>query len=676
MLSAPSLVFGPLLPVLIGGVPSAGHGVPVLSLDVVAERGDPAPGAPAGATFGKFGIDADQLGFINTTPSIDRDGVVGFFTHLDGIGGGPTIFDGIPGGLFRGVPGDVDKIAVDGDPANGTSDAFTGFPGIGGVAPSLTSGAATFSATVPHPSGVGELFGVWSDRNGFIELVAIQGLAAPGTGSLFKVPGFLATDAAVIVAAEYNGGLADEGLWRFDANGLAPIVVNDQAAPGLPGVSFGDDSGNAGFPTVTRFGVSRHGHVAFASHMDGAGVNGNNDEAIWVDVGAGPTLFLREGDPAFAIELGLGSRFGNSTGFKSIQDVSQTPVTLASNGALLFGAEVFDPAVGAYNAVWTDRSGLLELIALGTLGGGNSPDGTPPPGYPAGRRFLAFGDGRINNAGHLVIRGVVDDPQNIFHSFSGIWWDRDGTLELVAGDDTPVPAMPGFTFQDLGGFDLSESGWVVFTSTVSGPGVDASNDGALFLVDPTGEHHVLMREGDVVDLAGDGSDLRTIAAFFTGAQLSDDLSVALEMEFTDGSEAIVRADVDGIATSLTAEHLTISAATGGLVPFTLTGGLENAGRPYLLLGSLSLASPPLTLPGGASLPITLDAFASFVAQNVNGVVFQDFFGSLDEAGVAGALLSPPAPLPAGLVGLTMHFAWFTPTFTNVASNPLSVTIVP
>ena len=127
--------------------------------------------------------------------------------------------------------------------------------------------------------------------------------------------------------------------------------------------------------------------------------------------------------------------------------------------------------------------------------------------------------------------------------------------------------------------------------------------------------------------------------------------------------------------SLGPSQSTLSAATGGTVDFSLAAGSENAGRNYLLLGSLSGSDPGTLLPGGlATIPLNRDWFTDYILARLNGPVFSDFWGTLDASGKRAAQLNAP-PIPTW-VGQKIDFAYALNDPWNYVSHPVSVTVVP
>jgi hypothetical protein len=123
---------------------------------------------------------------------------------------------------------------------------------------------------------------------------------------------------------------------------------------------------------------------------------------------------------------------------------------------------------------------------------------------------------------------------------------------------------------------------------------------------------------------------------------------------------------------------TISARDGGIVNFTLLGGLSNANRNYLLLGGVSGTEPGTLLPGGlATLPLNLDYFTFFVFSMLNTPLFMDFMGQLDNDGNAKAQFNTldTGIVSPGCVGVILYWAYGVYAPWDCASNAVEVEIV-
>jgi hypothetical protein len=74
----------------------------------------------------------------------------------------------------------------------------------------------------------------------------------------------------------------------------------------------------------------------------------------------------------------------------------------------------------------------------------------------------------------------------------------------------------------------------------------------------------------------------------------------------------------------------------------LNAGARNAGRRYILLGSISGTSPGTVFENGATLPLNSDAYFSFTRSQPNSPILSNSFGVLDENGRATAIFTPDA----------------------------------
>ncbi|MFH2001827.1 MAG: NosD domain-containing protein, partial [Planctomycetota bacterium] len=128
---------------------------------------------------------------------------------------------------------------------------------------------------------------------------------------------------------------------------------------------------------------------------------------------------------------------------------------------------------------------------------------------------------------------------------------------------------------------------------------------------------------------------------------------------------------------LCGNSVTLSVDDGGQVSFTLFAGKPEAGRNYVLLGSISGTSPGFPLPGGlAILPLNWDSFTDYVIQSLNTPIFTDFMGNLDGEGMGFAQFDTFGPLPSVLSGLSFSFAYALYPPWDEVSNPLNVKILP
>ena len=103
------------------------------------------------------------------------------------------------------------------------------------------------------------------------------------------------------------------------------------------------------------------------------------------------------------------------------------------------------------------------------------------------------------------------------------------------------------------------------------------------------------------------------------------------------------------------DAFTLSEVTGGILHFDLDGGIENKGRYYPILGSMSGTAPGTPLPGGGEmLHLNWDAFTNEVAHAnyPDSIQFTGFFDILDGMGQGKATFGGTGPA-TGLAGQTL-----------------------
>ena len=526
---------------------------PRLTMHKVVERGDPAPESE-GLLFEMFGGHDIFAAPLSAPPNIGRQGNIAFHAFLGD--------DGVPDtsvgdrGIYSFIDGELRPVVMNDDPAPGTSGTFFGLIS---ASPFLTGQGVSFRALIQDPPGI-FTSGIWSDRFGDLELVMLDGdrLAGMPPGFGVRVFSFDSPDGeSIIVDVQYDFSEAFEGFWRDRTGTMELIAIDGMQAPGLPeGVVFADSEPLLPLGPFGAWFPNRNGEVIFMSHIDGPGINvpedRTNNEGIWAEGPDGLRLVVRESMPATS--AGPDFVFGTELGWRSFSSDANIPSHLSDNGAALFGATIHDPVFSHWRSIWTDRKGKLECIAKGVKipVGGDLPQADQAPGFPEGWDFSHFIFGFINNNHTVAFWGFVDNqtfPEDLTDPIDlGIWWDVGGTLSLVAGEKLAVGvdelADATFTFVGLSRLQ-EESDTLWYVGSFVGPGIDAANDFALFRVDPDGSQHIALREGDLVDVGGNGTDLRTVGIFAAGGgdHVSDAGDRVFEIFFNDGSHGIYTADV-------------------------------------------------------------------------------------------------------------------------------------
>jgi hypothetical protein len=104
----------------------------------------------------------------------------------------------------------------------------------------------------------------------------------------------------------------------------------------------------------------------------------------------------------------------------------------------------------------------------------------------------------------------------------------------------------------------------------------------------------------------------------------------------------------------------------------INAGPRNAGRRYLLLGSISGTAPGTTLENGLHVPLNADAYFRFTAQHAGSDILSHSFGVLDEHGRAQATFTPDDRF----LNMTVNHAFVVLGPTKFVSEAESCQVVP
>jgi hypothetical protein len=363
------------------GIWSEGSG----SLALVAHKGDPAPGTPAGVNYGNFWV---------VPPVLNDSGETAFYCTLTGSGVDGTNSTGI----WAERSGGVELVARNGDHApgkpvgvnfstllktplfnNAGQVAFAAMLTDGTTGNWLdSSGTATLvvsSGTIDALNNDGQIVfrntngvSVWSESSGTVALVASPGDQAPGTSAGVTFTGF---DRAYVNDAgqtAFRARLAgsgvdstnDDGIWSEGSGSLALIARTGAQAPGTPnGVKFKE-------LYTPWLGFNNVGQMAFSAYLAGTGVDETNDGGIWATDRSGVLQpIVREGD---LLEVAPGDFrtidnayfqpggifWGNSDGFNNL-------------GQLAFSAHFTDGSDGIFvsNHVAVPEPSAIALVVVG-----------------------------------------------------------------------------------------------------------------------------------------------------------------------------------------------------------------------------------------------------------------------------------------------------------------------
>lgn len=133
--------------------------------------------------------------------------------------------------------------------------------------------------------------------------------------------------------------------------------------------------------------------------------------------------------------------------------------------------------------------------------------------------------------------------------------------------------------------------------------------------------------------------------------------------------------IEVVALDVDVTSLSISGPFPQRQNFTLNAGGANAGRPYVMLGSVSGTSPGLQISAGVHLDLNYDFYFEFLIANPNVALLPGSSGVLDGAGQATTFFNLPQGLPASVAGASIHHAYVLLP-TTFASNAVPLTITP
>jgi len=518
----------------------------------VAMTGDQAAGTPPGAFFDQFGT---FPGIGNDfPPQMDANGNVAFHAVLAGTGvNGVNIDTGNGLGIWKQVGETTSLIARQDDPAPGTEPGveFRGFTtGLVPEPPAIASGNSVFAGALRGP-GVDIQFstnvnGIWRETQSGTVLAIRAADPAPGlppghTVRIIGVP-FAAPSTRIMFNGIYAapgdtpGGLKEnqEAFWTDRSGAFEALALGLQQAPDVPaGIVFGEGHWTAIEGAFRSWDTNDALQLAFNGNLSGPGIGALNDEGIWVEQSDAIHLLVREGDPSPAISVGV--HFGIVNGIDTFGEV--IPIEMNNSGAIVFGARHEGGNIPFTRAIWTTRTGELELVAYGNLPLTNSSPGSPAPGIPDAT-FSAIPFAELNDANQIAISGFVTINMDFDNQPQGVWWDRPGPLTLVAREDDPVPGLPGIEFAGFNrNLTFGGGGHLSFLADLK-LGANGNPFGvALMMTDPEGGLHILVRTDTLFDVAGDGSDLRVVAQILPGL-VSNAGEIPMELGFTDGSSGL------------------------------------------------------------------------------------------------------------------------------------------
>lgn len=511
-----------------------------------------------------------------------------------------------------------------------------------------------------------------------VRTVALSSGVAPGGGSFF---GFSAPLLNEQGRTAFFSGANTAAIYSEGTGPLALVAKVGDPAAGLPGATFNSFS----FAQQEHLTLNDHGDVAFYGVAFDPNRTPRSLPGVWQSTSSGQSLLYHEGDtflPASSEVLTLvkfdGLSFNNSnvatfvaTGDLSPSNPSGTRHVLlnksASTGRIVARSGTLPPAMASpanfsgllYNEVtavavndnshvafqaivdnagtnntgiWAESTSGLHLVAL---------RGNLAPGFP-GKAFQSFTRPGFNNAGHTVFQAVADVNSPIA---DGIWSDRSGKLQLIAGTGTAVPGLSGATLRSTQGGAFSPlpqingADRVVFAGRMTG--ATTSTDAAIFS-DGLGSLAIVAREGDQVP----GAPVGTVFTDFMQCSISTNCGYSIngngQVAFLDPTRGLFAQDIHGVLREI--------ARIGGT--------LEVAPGDFRTITSVSFQNGTGNEDGRAS------AF-----NNLGQIAFRATFGATSGVFVSD-VVAIPEPTTFGLLiaAAGVGIFWPRPTRNRAAAN--------
>jgi hypothetical protein len=392
--------------------------------------------------------------------------------------------------------------------------------------------------------------------------IALSGEPAPGTPAGVVFAGFESGDINAAGAVVFQTQLAGPGvevthpsnsygIWRDDHGVLNKVVRAGEQALGRPA------SVNYYLPQSAS--IDAAGNIAFIAETPGVSTRSIYSEGL-----GSLRLVASEGGPAPGLGVdGSFYIFENSS--------------MNAAGGLAFSAHVrgaFPPTQG----IWTDQSGELAPVIL---------EDAPTPGTGTTLLQIALSD--FNDQGVIALTGR--HTGGTFPNDYAVWTEQGGTFSLLARSVDSAPGMPaGVIVGRIDSVQLNNSGQVLFQSALSGPGLSAANDAALWLHD-NGTSTLVARQGDPAVSAGPGVNLGEFArVLLNDAGQSMFLSTLSGPSVTPASDTALWAQ-DGDELVLVAREGDLAPGAGGARFGSLADVGNGLGQQFNGRGQVAFEAP-------------------------------------------------------------------------------------
>ncbi len=334
---------------------------------------------------------------------------------------------------------------------------------------------------------------LWHGTPGSFRLVAREGSTLPGlpvgvvAQTLTGVGGNAGRVFALASLAGTGVGTSNDAYFLLSTQD-EPSEFAYREGVELPGLA-----GYLG--TLGGAAMARDASIFVLAQRTGPGVTTANDDVMLRTTGSNAQTYLLEGDPAPTLESDVLVSTFNSVTFSN--ETTLARVTLSGNVAATHDEMFLVGRPGAWRRVYRESD--------------------PVPGEPG----LVMGAltanvaRTVNAAGDAVFLASILPASS--STDTGLFAYRGGALELLLREGDQVPGLPaGVAFSGAtSGVCITENGTIVLLATLTGPGVDATNNSCYLYAPAGGTIRRLVREGDPADVGGNSLTLGTLVPIST-----------------------------------------------------------------------------------------------------------------------------------------------------------------
>jgi|GEM_PF-5108853 len=506
-------------------------------LRTVVVTGDPALGTEAGTVFqGFYPIYVNRLGRVAFGGSLT----------------GPDVDTTNRNGVWAERGATMELVARSGSPAPGPvpGSVYHSFDGFRFD----SQGNVLFHATFSQPAGIPWPRSIWLDRDGVTSLVAKTGdpcVSVPGYVYDNYLTPMLLRDGVGYFQADTDtdpvGGGA--GVWRVEDG--VPSLVGHSGDP-FPGAPAG-----GGLNGIQDLSLTDLDIVTYFGSIYAPSETPEYQGAIWSDRDGALALLYHQTDTPPGFDPGV-----------TLNLMSRPAVN--REGRMVFPSYLAGPGInqGNWGTLWTDVGGELRLVAR---------QGErllcPEGGYEICNIFSAT----INDSGVVFLRADASTNCGSAPRISGVWVDRFGSLECLLMPGTSAPGeTPGVNFVGAVSIVVNNRDQIILEGAVEGPGIDATSNRGVWVIQPDGVIERVFRKGTLFDVNDDPmvEDLRTIESYYllTSSNTSEGRStcvndrgeIAFGLRFTDATQGVFVASTLPADLCLTPGDLTTDALVNGL----------------------------------------------------------------------------------------------------------------